>query len=141
MVGEGGLGPGLHDDLEGLLEVGSVAFLILDGGAVPPAPELRLTWLIATADAELQAPTADHVEHRRLLRDADGVPPGEDIGHLAEADALRLCSDRRLGQQRVGAELWPLRHEVVLGHKPVIEAEPLRQDSLPYLADEHPLIA
>jgi hypothetical protein len=69
------------------------------------------------------------------------VPPGQDIGHLPEAYPLRVGRNGRLDQERARAELRAFRHEVVLGHEPVVETEVLSQDTLPYLADEHPLIA
>jgi len=121
--------------------IGPIPFLVLDSGAVGSPEHFSLTWLVPPADAEFQAPAADHIQHRRLLRHTDGVPPGQNIRHLSQANALRLRSDGRLGKQWVRAELWPLRHEVMLGHKPVIEAESVGQDALPNLADEDALIA
>src|SRR5919204_2349910 len=138
---KGRLRPGLHEDLEGLFEVGAIALLVLDGGAVAPAPGLCLPRLVTAADAELQPATADHIQHRRLLSHAQRMPPRQDVGHLAEADALRPGRDRGLCQERAGAELRPFGHEVMLGHEPVVIAEPVRQDPLPYLADEDALVA
>src|SRR5262245_44234197 len=136
VVGKGRLSPRLHDDLEGLFEVRPIALLVLNGRTVTPAPRLRLSWLVAAANAELQPPPADHVEHRRLLRDAQRMPPWQDVRHLAEANALRLRRDGGFRQQRTGAELGPLGHKVVLGHEPVVVAETVGEDPLPHLADE-----
>src|SRR5262245_54165180 len=93
VVGKGRLSPRLHDDLEGFFEVRTIALLILNSRTVAPAPRLRLAGLVAAADAELQPSPADHVEHRRLLRDAQRMPPRQDVRHLAKANALRLRRD------------------------------------------------
>src|SRR5215467_3825259 len=97
VVGKGRLSPRLHDDLEGFFEVCPIALLILNGRTVAPAPRLRLPRLVAAADAELQPPAADHVEHCRLLRDAQGMPPWQDVRHLTEANAFRLRRDGGFG--------------------------------------------
>src|SRR5262249_56890451 len=86
VVREGWLRPGLHDDLESFFEIGAVALLILDGRAVAPAPGFSLARLVAAPDPELQPPAADDIQHRRLLGDAQWMPPGQDVGHLPEAD-------------------------------------------------------
>ena len=140
MVGERRLRPALHDDLVGLVEVGPIALLVLDGGAIGP-PEFPSRGAGSRGHAELEPPATDHVEHGRLLGDPDRMLPGEDVRHLAEADALRLGRDRRLRQQRVGAELRPFGLEVVLGHEPVVKAEPIGQNALPHLTNKDALIA
>src|ERR671919_65056 len=97
--------------------------------------------VVVEADPELQPPAADHVQHRRLLGDAQRMPPGQNIRHLAEPDPLRPGRDGGLRQERIGAELRPLGHEVMLGHEPVVVPELVGQDSLPQLADQDALIA
>ena len=130
LVREGRLRQGLDDDLVGFFEEGAVAFLVLRRGAHRPAQRLRLPVLVTPPHPELQPSPAQHVQHGRLLRDPQRVVPGDDVGHLRQADPLRPRRDGRLGQQRIGVMLRPLRLEVVLGHEEVVEAQPVRQDPL-----------
>ena len=119
-MGERGLRPSLQDNLIGFVPVGAVAFLVLNGGPVGSSEYLGLSWLVTTADAKFYPPAADDIQHRCLFRHTDRMPPGQYIGHLPEPNTLCLDSDRRLSNQRVGTELRSFRHEVVLGHKPMV---------------------
>ncbi len=51
-----------------------------------------------------------------------------------------MRGDGGLGEQRIRAELRALRLEVVLGHEEVVEAEPIGEDALAHLVDEHSLV-
>src|ERR1019366_1372508 len=67
------------------------------------------------------------------------MPPRHDVGRLAEANLLGTRSDSGFRQQRIGAELRALGLEVMLGHKEVVEAEFVGEDSLPNLAHQRAL--
>ena len=85
--------------------VGAVALLILNGRAEGPAENFGFAWLVSSTDAEFQTPATDDVQHRRLFSEADGMPPGQYIGHLSQPDAFGLRGDRRLREQRVGVQV------------------------------------
>ncbi len=123
MVGEGVLGPGLLEDFDGLCVVRAVALLVLDGRAVGVAERLGLPRLVAAAEADLDPSAAEVVEDRQLLGQAQGVPEGDDVGELAEANPRGERGDRRLDLDRVGAQLGALGAEVVLGQPVVVEAD------------------
>ena len=61
VVRERRLRPGLHDELIRLVVVGTIALLILNGGAIGPSKDLGLAWLVTTANAELEPPATNHV--------------------------------------------------------------------------------
>ena len=136
VIGERRLGPGLHDDLVGLFEVGAVAFLILDRGAHGPAQDLGLARLVATTDAELQSAARDHVEHRCRFGHTNRMPPGQDVGHLSEADSRSQRCDGGLGLQWCRRQLCAFRLEVMLGHEPVVEAQLVGEHALSHLVGD-----
>jgi len=64
------------------------------------------------------------------------MPPGDDIGGLAETDLPGAHGDRGFRKQRIRAELGALGLEVMLGHEEIVEAEFIGEDSLPNLVDQ-----
>ena len=138
MMRERRLRPRLHDDLVGFLVVRAIALLVLDRRE-RPSEDLGLARLIAATDSEFEAPVADHVEHRGLLRDSNRMPPRNDVGSLPQPNLTRARCDRSLRQQRIWTELRALGLEVMLGHEEVVEAELVGEDSLPHLPDQSAL--
>ena len=69
------------------------------------------------------------------------MPPGDDVGGLAEADALGARGDRRLGEQRIGAVLRAFGLEVMLGHEEIVEVKLVAENALANLVDERALRA
>src|SRR5258708_35795974 len=107
LMRERGLRPRLDDDVVGFLVVGAVALLILDGRE-GPSEYLGLARLVAAADSKFDPATAQHVEHRGLLRDSNRMPPSDDIGGLAETDLPGAHGDRGFCKQRIRTELLAL---------------------------------
>ena len=68
------------------------------------------------------------------------MPPGHDVGRLAEADALGVGGHRGLGEERIGAEFRSLRLEVVLGHEEIVEPEAVGENPLADLVHQHTLV-
>ena len=133
------LRPAFEDDVVRFLVIRAIAFLILNRRE-RPAEDLGLARLVATTDPEFEAPAAQHIEHRGLLRDSHRMPPGHDIRSLAETNLFGARGDRGFRQQRIGAELRALGLEVMLGHEEIVEAEFVGEDSLANLADQRALI-
>ncbi len=141
VVGERGLGPRLQDELERFFVGRAVPLLVLDRGAVVAAQGLVLARLVAAPDAAFESTVADDVEDGGLLGEADRVPPGDDVGVLAQPDTVGLGRHGGLDHHRVGAELGALGLEVVLAQPEVVEAELVGQDALPHLVAHDPLVA
>src|SRR4029077_8081660 len=96
---------------------------VLDRRPVRTPECLILPRLIATADAAFDPPAADHIEQRDLLGEPDWMMPDDDVGGLAEADALGVRRYRHLHHQRVRAHLRALGLNMVLGELERLEPE------------------
>ena len=88
MMRKRGLGPALLHDSDYFLERLAVALLVLDCRAVGAAKRFVLAGLIAAADTAFDPPAADHVEQCDLLGEPDRMVPDDNVGSLAEPDAL-----------------------------------------------------
>ena len=73
------LGPAALDDVNGF-EEHLARLLLVD----PEGGEFRRAQ--AAAEAHVEAPAGQIVEHRRLLRDKQRMPERQDVDHTAEAD-------------------------------------------------------
>src|SRR5467141_3199650 len=96
--------------LEGL----AVALLVLDCRAVGAAERLVLARLITPTDTAIDAPAADHVECGDLLGEPHRVVPNDDVGGLAESDALGMGCYAHLHHEWIWAHLRALGLEMVL---------------------------
>ncbi len=123
VVRDRGLGPAFLHDRNRFLERLTVALLVFDRRAVRTPERLVLAGLIAAADAAFDPPAADHIEQRDLLGEANRVMPDNDVGGLAEPDALGVRRYRHLHHERVGAHLRALGLKMVLGKPERLEPE------------------
>ena len=136
VVRERGFGPTFLHDRDRFLERFAVAFLVLDRRAVRAAERFVLARLITAADAAFDSPAADHVERRYLLGQPHRVVPNDNVGGLAEPDALGVRRHRHLHHQWIRAHLRALWLEMVFGQPERLEPELLGENSLAYLIDE-----
>ena len=141
VVRERRLGPGFQEQLERLFKRGPVSLLVLDRRPVRTAKHLHFAWLTATAKPKFHAPPAHDVQHRCLFRDAQRMPPGEDVGVLPEADAARLCGDGHLHEHGIRTKLRALRLKVVLDRPQVVKAQLLGEHALFDLVQHATLVA
>ena len=87
------------------------------------AQRLGLAWHGAPPDAELHAAAGEDVGHGEVLGQAQRVPLGHHVEHLAEPDALGLRRQVQAEQDEVGDDLVALVLEVVLGEPHRVVAE------------------
>ena len=133
------LGPTFLHHRDGFFERLAVALLVLDRRAVGAAERFVLAGLIAASDAALDPSAADHVEQRNLLGEAHRMVPDDDVGGLAEPDALGVRRHAHLHHQRVRAHLRALGLEMVFGEPERLEPELFGEDPLPHLVHQRVL--
>ena len=105
------------------------AFLEPRSQLVEVHPELLdLLEVDAAADADLEPPVREDVEHRALLGEPERLVEGHDVDHRADPDSLSVRRKRRHHQVRRGQQV--VRGEVVLGKEDRIEPEPLGSEPL-----------
>ena len=103
-------------DLDRLLEARDLLLLV-------EAEEVELGREGAEADAELQAPAGEHVDHRRVLGDVDRVLERQQVHRRADVDARR--------QRRQRAQRRPRGRQVGVGHHVVLGQEERRPSPPP----------
>ena len=92
--------------------------------------------MVAAADAAIDPAAADNVQGGDLLGEAYRVVPDDNIGGLAEPDALGVRRDTHLHHQRIRAHLRPLGLEMVLSQPKRLITQLFGQDALPYLVHQ-----
>ena len=122
------LGPDLLHALDRLAE--QLPVLLLEAG-VRVGMELRpLVGPDAAPEPGLDPALGHVVEDGDVLGEADRVPPGGDVGHLADADVRRARRDVGAEQDGVGQVADPVRAEMVLADPHRVIAELLGEDAL-----------
>jgi len=129
VMGKRGFGPALLNDGDCFLERLAVALLVLDRRAIGATERLVLARLIAAADTAIDPPAADHVQRGDLLGEPHRVVPDDDVGGLAEPDALGVGRDAHLHHERIWAHLRTLRLEMVLGEPERLKPELFGENS------------
>ena len=87
MVGQSLFGPGLFDDINSLIEP-------LAAGVDINAETVEFLSLVAGTDAQVEASTADDVDHRSFFRHQDGVVQGQHHYGGADSDVLGAAGDQ-----------------------------------------------
>ena len=101
----------------------------MEGGALPGAD--------STAYGDVDAALGHLVEHGDVLGETDGVPVGEEVCALAEADAAGAAGEVGAHEDGVGKLVHALGAHVVLADPGGVEAGLLAEDDLfPEVVDE-----
>ena len=108
------------DDFHRLFEMFAVGGVVLGTHIVVtaghPGPQRqRLTRNRATANAELHATTGENVGHGEVFSQAQGMPLGHHVEHLAKAYPLGVLGHRHPKQHEVRGDFVALVLEVMLG--------------------------
>jgi len=113
VVGEAFLGPCLDDDIDGFLEP-------FAAGVDVDAHAVELLLLITSADAEVDASVADHIQHGHFLGHQDGIVQGQDDDRSADADVFGASGDG--AEERPDAAEQAVAGETVLAQPRLIKA-------------------
>src|SRR5208282_1253621 len=112
--------PGTPQDLHGLLKNSTVALFVPRVGRLVEVE--CFAPVQPAAEPHLHAPATHMVEHRDILGKTHGMPEGNDIGRLTDADALRMGGNVGTHQHRVWTDLEALKAEMMLGEPDRIPA-------------------
>ena len=135
-VGEELLRPGLLDDLDGLDEERSVLLLL----RVRVGVELgALVAADAASEAHFDASLRQVVEDGDVLREADGMPPHRDVGHLTDAYPRRPGRDVGADENGVGQVAAAEGLKVVLTDPHRVVSQLFGQHHLLPEVREHPV--
>jgi len=122
-VGERGVVERLEDDLDLLLEQLPVGGLIRERGA----ERVHLAGVIATPDPEAHPAAGEHVHHREILGEPEGMPHRRDVEAAPHLQPLGLMREVERHQQHVGDAFVPFALEMVLGEPEGVVPAPVEQ--------------
>ena len=84
----------------------------------------------AAAEADIDPAPGEIVQDGEVLRQPDGMPPGSDVRHLPDPDAVRPRRQVGPHEDRIRQVAETVRAEVMLPHPHRVVAELLRQGDL-----------